>query len=128
MPGQSSFDYALIRVVPRVEREEFINAGLIFICLEQNFLAAHVQLDAERLHALWPEADEKTLRRQLDSFPAICRGEQDAGDIARLSRRERFHWLTAPRSTTVQTSAVHTGLCQQPEATFTSLIRRLLPR
>lgn len=128
MPGQSSFDYALIRVVPRVECEEFINAGLIFLCLEQNFLAAKVRLDVARLTALWPDADGLTIARQLESFPAICEGDQSAGQIAQLTRRERFHWLTAPRSTMIQTSPVHTGVCDLPEKMFQHLVRRWLPR
>lgn len=125
MPAQSSFDYAVIRVVPRVEREEFVNAGVIVFCLERNFLAAKVQVDGARLKALWPEIDVDLVRRHLEAFPKISAGDPAAGPIARLSLRERFHWLVSPRSTIIQVSPVHTGICDDPERALDRLFARL---
>jgi hypothetical protein len=95
----SNFDYAIIRVVPRVERDEFINAGVIVHSPTLNFLEARVELDEARLHALWPEADVEELKAHLEVFPRIARGDKAAGPIAQLPRGQRFHWLVAPRST-----------------------------
>ena len=121
----SSFDFATIRMVPRVEREEFLNAGVIVFCLEQKFLQARVALPADRLKMLWPEVDLDALRDHLDAIPQICAGSPEAGPIARLSQRERFHWLVAPRSTVIQVSAVHTGLCDDPSSVLAALLRKL---
>ena len=107
----ASFDYAVIRVVPRVEREEFINAGVIVFCLEMRYLAARIRLDEERLRALWPEVDLELVREHLAAIERICRGDPAAGPIASLSQRERFHWLISARSTMIQPSPVHTGIC-----------------
>jgi hypothetical protein len=126
VPDQSSFDYAVIRVVPRVEREEFINAGLILFCPERRYLEARIHLDESRLQALWPAADGALIRRHLEAFPRISSGEADAGPIARLSQRERFHWLVAPRSTVIQVSQVHSGICENPQAAMDRLYRQLL--
>lgn len=128
MPVQSSFDYAVIRVVPRVEREEFVNAGVIVFCLERNFLAAKVHVDDERLKALWPEIDVDLVQRHLEAFPRISAGDPSAGPIARLSLRERFHWLVSPRSTIIQVSPVHTGICESPEQALDRLFERLAAR
>jgi Protein of unknown function (DUF3037) len=122
----SSFDYAVLRVVPRVEREEFINAGVILFCLEKRFLRARIQVDHPRLQALWPELDIELIGAHLEAFERICRGERDAGPIARLSVRERFHWLVAPRSTMIQVSAVHSGLCDEPEMVLDRLFQQLV--
>ncbi len=124
MPALSSFDYGIIRVVPRVEREEFINAGVILFCLERDYLAARVELDEPRLRALWPDTDLDLVRHHLEAIPRICAGRPDAGPIARLSLRERFHWLVAPRSTILQISAVHSGLCDQPERALRELFEQ----
>jgi Protein of unknown function (DUF3037) len=121
-----SFDYALIRVVPRVELEEFINAGVVLFCLEQHFLGARVHVNESRLKALWPELDIELVRKHLEAFPKICSGDPTAGPIARLSIRERFHWLVAPRSTIIQVSPVHSGLCETPERELEQLFQRLL--
>ncbi|HYR85442.1 MAG TPA: DUF3037 domain-containing protein [Terriglobia bacterium] len=126
MPEQSSFDYAVLRIVPRVEREEFVNAGVIVFCPERQFLEAHIHIDESRLKALWPEIDIPLVREHLQAFPKICSGDPDAGPIARLSQRERFHWLVAPRSTIIQVSPVHTGLCEKPEQAIENVFRRLL--
>ena len=126
MPALSSFDYAILRVVPRVEREEFLNAGVILFCLERDFLQARVELNEERLRALWPAADVELIRQHLEAIPRICAGSPDAGPIARLSLRERFHWLVSPRSTMIQVSPVHSGLCEKPERALDELFRRMV--
>ena len=126
MPVPSSFDYAVVRVVPRVERGEFINAGVIVFCLEHRYLEARVQVDEARLKALWPEIDVELVRKHLEAIPKICAGDESAGPIAKLSQRERFHWLVSPRSTMIQVSPVHTGLCEEPGTTVEQLSRRLL--
>jgi hypothetical protein len=124
VPDLCSFDYAVLRLVPRVEREEFINAGVILFCLEQKFLGARVRIDETRLKALWPEIDVELARRHLEAFPKICAGDPAAGPIARLTARERFHWLVAPRSTLVQVSPVHSGMCENPEFALAQLFER----
>jgi hypothetical protein len=121
MPERSSFDYAVIRVVPRVERGESINAGVILFCLGKDFLKARVEVDEPRLRALWPDIDLDLVRRHLEAIPKICEGAPDAGPIGRLSLRERFHWLVAPRSTIIQVSPVHAGLCDHPERALDDL-------
>jgi hypothetical protein len=126
VPAQSSFDYAVIRLVPRVERGEFINAGVVLWCSERQFLGARVKLDEARLLALWPSADVEMLRDHLEAVPRICAGELAAGPIAQLSKRERFHWLVSPRSTVVQPSPVHSGLCDDPEPVLNRLAESLL--
>ncbi|HEX4959278.1 MAG TPA: DUF3037 domain-containing protein [Thermoanaerobaculia bacterium] len=121
MPVLSSFDYAVIRVVPRVERGELVNAGVILFCLQRDFLAARVEVNEPRLRALWPEIDLDLVRQHLEAIPKICAASPDAGPIARLSLRERFHWLVAPRSTMIQVSPVHSGLTEQPEKALEEL-------
>jgi hypothetical protein len=124
MPARSSFDYAVIRVVPRVERGELVNAGVILFCLERDFLQARVEVNEPRLRALWPEIDVELVRQHLEAIPKICAGAPDSGPIGRLSLRERFHWLVAPRSTIIQISPVHVGLCDQPERALDELFRQ----
>jgi hypothetical protein len=126
VPTLSSFDYAVLRIVPRVEREEFLNAGVILFCLERNFLRARVHVPEERLRALWPDLDLTVLATHLDAFVRIARGEPDAGPIAQLSIRERFHWLVAPRSTVIQVSPAHSGLCEEPNSTIEELFQKLV--
>ena len=111
MPDRSTYDYAVIRVVPRVERGEFVNAGVIVSCPAQKFLEARIELDDARLLALDPHVDLESIRAHLASFPRICAGGPDAGPIGQLPPRERFHWLIAPRSTVIQVSPAHTGRC-----------------
>ncbi len=125
------YDYAIVRVVPRVEREEFINAGAIVSCQRTGFLQAAVELDEDRLLALDPWADVPLVRRHLEVIATICAGSPQGGPIAALSHRARFHWLTARRSSIIQTSAVHTGRCDDPAALLEHLMRcmvRPLPR
>ena len=123
MPGHNVFDYAVIRVVPRVERGEFVNVGVILFCKTLRFLDARVELDASRLLALAPGADVERIRAHLDAIARICNG---AGPIGRLSQSERFHWVTAPRSTIIQTSPVHCGLCDDPAASLDRLLDTLV--
>jgi len=126
VPALSSFDYAIVRVVPRVEREEFINAGVILYCLTQRFLGARVALDPQRLRALYPDADVELVQGHLDSIPRVCAGGRNAGPIGQLPQKERFHWLVAPRSTILQTSPVHSGLCADPQAALEALFARMV--
>jgi hypothetical protein len=126
VPAHSSFDYAIVRVVPRVEREEFINAGVILYCLTRRYLDARVELDERRLLALVPDADVELLRSHLASIPRICAGGKTAGPIGQLPQKERFHWLVAPRSTMVQTGPVHSGLCEEPAKTLEHLMQRMV--
>lgn len=120
------YDYAVIRIVPRVEREEFINAGIILSCQASGFLAAAIALDEARLRALDPWADLALIRQHLESFPRICRGGPGSGPIGALPARGRFHWLTARRSALVQTSAVHTGRSADPADALQRLMARMV--
>jgi hypothetical protein len=122
----ASFDYAVLRVVPRVERQEFVNVGVIVLCLEKRFLMAKVHVDEARLVALWPGLDVGLVRQHLEAVGRICEGDDAAGAIAKLSLRERFHWLTSPRSTMVQTSAVHTGVCSETDGLVERLFGQLV--
>jgi hypothetical protein len=124
----SSYDYAIVRVVPRVEREEFVNVGVIVSCPAQDFLQARIELDEPRLRALDPGIDIEAIARHLASIPAICAGGSQGGPIGRLSRRERFDWLVAPRSTIIQTSKVHTGRCSDPAALIEHLLNTMVRR
>ena len=126
MRDHCSYDYAVIRVVPRVDREEFVNVGVIVSCPAKDFLEARIELDESRLSALDPTLDLEATRAHLASIPRICAGGPDAGPIGQLSQRERFHWLTAPRSTTIQTSRVHTGRCTEPGPVSERLLERMV--
>jgi Protein of unknown function (DUF3037) len=117
-----TYDYAIIRVVPKVEREEFVNVGVVVSCPARGFLEARVELDEPRLLALDPTLDLETIRAHLATVPAVCAGGEPAGPIGQLSQRERFHWLVAPRSTVIQTSPVHTGCCKDPAAVLGHLL------
>lgn len=123
MPGRCSFNFAVIRVVPRVERGEFLNAGVILYCQEQRFLAARVQVDPLRLEALWPGLDLEALGEQLEAIARVCQGE---GPVGKLLLRERFAWLVAPRSTVVQVSPVHSGICSHPGERLDELFAQLV--
>jgi hypothetical protein len=123
VPEKTSFDYAILRVVPRVDREEFVNAGVILFCLTRNFLAARVCVDEPRLRALWPEIDVDLVRQRLQAIPKLCDGTAEGTPIAGLTRRQRFHWLTAPKSTIIQVSPVHSGVCESPEHALDDLFR-----
>jgi hypothetical protein len=116
------YDYAIIRVIPRVEREEFVNVGVIVSCPDRGFLEARIELDEQRLLALDATLDIASIRAHLATIPIICTGGKQAGPIGQLSQRERFHWLVAPRSTIIQTSPVHTGCCMNPTAVLEHLL------
>lgn len=122
MRDHYTYDYAIIRVIPRVEREEFVNVGVIISCPAQGFLEARIELDEQRLMALDPTLDIATARDHLAAIPIMCAGGDQAGPIGQLSQRERFHWLVAPRSTIIQTSPVHTGCCKDPAAALEHLL------
>ena len=126
MPELCPFDYSVVRVVPRVERGEFVNAGVIVSCPGKNYLKARVELDAERLAALDPNFDRETVERHLNAIPLICEGGPQAGPIGLLPQRARFHWLVAPRSTIIQTSPVHTGFCEDGDAVLEHLFERMV--
>jgi hypothetical protein len=126
VPEPNSFDYAIIRVVPRVERGERINAGIVLYCRGRDFLAARVELDRRRLMAVAPELDADLVEAHLESIQRICAGGPDAGPIGRLSQAERFHWLVSPRSTVIQLSPVHVGLCDHPEAALEHLLQTMV--
>jgi hypothetical protein len=117
-----SYDYAIVRVVPRVEREEFINAGVIVSCPAGDFLEARIELDEARLLALDPTVDLALVHSHLASIPAICAGGEQAGARGKLSPRERFHWLVAPRSTIIQVSPAHAGRCSDPRQALDHLL------
>jgi hypothetical protein len=121
------FQYAIIRVVPRVERGELVNVGVVFFCRPRRYLAARIALDEARLAAFAPELDLEEVRAHLDAMTRIAAGEPDSGPVARLDQSERFHWLVAPSSTVIQTSPVHTGLCEDPEETHARLLEKLVP-
>jgi hypothetical protein len=128
VPAPASFDYALVRVVPRVEREEFVNAGVVLFCLTLDFLGARVALDRDRVRALAPGADLDLdlVEEHLAAIPRIAAGGEGSGPIGRLSRRERFHWLVAPRSTVIQVGPVHAGLCDDPGRALDDLFARMV--
>ena len=122
------FQYAVVRVVPRVERGETLNAGVIVLSRPRRFLRARVSLDEARLRAIAPDADPATILPHLAAIERIAAGDPSAGPIAKLSIAERFHWLTAPSSTVIQPSEVHTGLTVDPVATLEHLFRTLVLR
>lgn len=125
MRARISFEYAIVRVVPRVEREEFINVGVIVHSHDRDYLEARIELDEERLSAFAGyTANLALVREHLASIPLICQGGEGSGPIGKLPRRERWHWLTAPRSTIIQTSQAHAGLCEEPS----EWVERLLGR
>jgi hypothetical protein len=117
-----TYDYAIIRVVPRVDREEFVNVGVIVSCPDKDFLEARIELNMTRLMALDPALDVESMTAHLATIPAICAGGTSAGPIGELSQRRRFEWLVAPRSTIIQMSPVHTGRCCDPAEALESLL------
>jgi hypothetical protein len=126
VPDKFRYDYAVVRVVPKVDREEFINAGVIISCPDLSFLEARIKLDESRLLALDPNIDLDLVRNHLATIPTICRGGDAAGSIGQLPQRQRFHWLVAPRSTVIQTSPVHTGRCGDPAAALEHLVATMV--
>lgn len=126
MPEPCSYDYAVIRVVPDVGRGEFVNAGIILFAKSHGALLARLALDEARLLALAPDADVAAIRAHLASIERVCAGGPEAGPHGALSPSERFHWLVAPRSTVIQVSPVHSGLCDDPAAEADRLLERLV--
>ncbi|MCS6886726.1 DUF3037 domain-containing protein [Chloroflexus sp.] len=125
MPA-SAFEYALLRLVPRVERGEQINIGVVLLCRQQRFLGMRAQLDEGRIAALWPDLDLEPVREQLAAFELVCAGGAAAGPIGELPIYERFRWLTATRSTIIQPSAVHCGLCEQAAAMLAHIFAEMV--
>jgi hypothetical protein len=126
VPARDTYDYAVIRVVPRVEREEFVNVGAVVSCPARGYLEARIELDPARVLALDPKADVAAIESHLAAIPVICRGGPQAGAIGAMSAKERFRWLTAPRSTVIQFSAAHTGRCDDPAALLERLVATMV--
>ncbi|WP_432708434.1 DUF3037 domain-containing protein [Pedobacter sp.] len=126
MPEQYLYEYALIRVVPRVEREEFLNVGVILFCAKKKFLKLNYTLNSTRLHAIAPQLDLEELEEHLKAMSRICSGAKDAGTIGRLDLPSRFRWLTATRSTVIQPSKVHPGFCENADLTLEKLHQSLV--
>jgi Protein of unknown function (DUF3037) len=124
--GHNPFSYAIVRVVPCVERGERFNAGVVLFCRQKGFLGARVTLDERRLSALSGQTDAATVRAHLDALVRVAEGDPAAGPIAALPQSERFGWLVAPSSTIIQPSSVHTGLCEDPAATLDQLFAELV--
>ena len=128
MPAREDFQYAIVRVVPHVERGECLNAGVILYCRRLGFLAARTGLDEAALVAVAPDCEPEDVRAHLQTLERVAAGAEDGGPIAELDPSERFHWLTAPSSTIVQSSAVHTGLTSDPAGELEHLFERLVSR
>jgi Protein of unknown function (DUF3037) len=126
--AEYTYDYAIVRVVPRVDRGEQVNVGVILSCADTDFLDARIEVDDAVLRAIDPEIDLVALRTNLDVIPAVCRGGPEAGPIGMLPPRGRFRWLVSPRSTIVQPSAVHTGRTADPAACLEHLMARVVRR
>ncbi|HZR94534.1 MAG TPA: DUF3037 domain-containing protein [Gaiellaceae bacterium] len=124
--GGSPFSYAIYRLVPRVERGERINVGVVVFCRPLDYLDARTHLDRERARALWPELDLDSVQPHLDAIERVARGDIDGGPIAQLDTTARFHWLAAPSSTIIQPSAVHTGVCGDAPAELEHLFQALV--
>jgi hypothetical protein len=128
MPGAEPFQYAMLRVIPHVERGEAFNAGVVLFCRPLRYLGARAALDEQLLAALAPGCDADEIRAQLDTLVAVAEGRPEGGRVAGMPQSERFHWLTAPASTIVQTSPVHTGLTGDPAAELDRLFGALVSR
>ena len=126
MRAEYTYDYAIVRVVPRVERGELINVGVILSCPDVDFLDARIELDPRRLLALDPTLDVDATQANLDIIPRICRGGDGAGPLGQLPQRSRFHWLVAPRSTVIQVSPVHTGRTADPAKALERLVETMV--
>jgi len=123
---RNAFQYSIIRVLPRVERGESLNVGVVLLCRPARFLGARIALDEGRLAAFAPNLDPASIRPHLDAIERIAAGDETAGPIARLGQAERFHWLVSPSSTIIQPSEVHTGLCGAPEQELDKLFAQLV--
>ena len=127
MQGKHLFEYAIIRIVPRVEREEFLNAGVVLYCKDLKFLDTKYTVNREKLNALCADVDCNEEEEHLKSFEKISKGQKDGGPIAALDLASRFRWLTATRSTIIQTSKVHPGFCEDAKETYLSLRSKFEP-
>lgn len=119
-----SFEYAIVRVMPRIERGECLNVGVVVSCRARRYLEARIEVDWPRLMAFAPTLDRELVADYLATLPQICAGT--AGPLAKLPQQERFHWLVAPRSTMIQLSPVHCGLCEDPAAAMEDLLDKLV--
>ena len=126
MHAPNSYDYALIRLVPSVERGEYLNIGVILFCRTLDFLGIRIYLNAARSLALSPDLDLADIQQELDSFLLICEGGPEAGPLGKMSQSERFHWLVSPRSTIIQISPTHEGVCDNPEAALEHLLKTMV--
>jgi hypothetical protein len=126
MQGKHLFEYAIIRVVPKVEREEFINVGVILYCTSKKFLQTEFNINKNKLDALCEDLDLDEIEQRLNAFKLVCKGGKDGGTIGQLTIASRFRWLTATRSTIVQTSKVHPGFCEDPATTLKKLYEKLV--
>ena len=127
-PSRSPFEYAVVRIVPDIEREEFLNAGLILFCRPRQYLRARTALDTDALGAVHPDSDADAIGEQLHFLEAVAAGTLEAAPFASMSQSERFHWLTTPRSTLVQPGPLHAGMSDDPDATFDHLFGLLVSR
>jgi hypothetical protein len=126
MHAPNSYDYALIRLVPSVERGECLNVGVLLFCRTLGFLGARIHLNATRALALSPDLDLTAIQQQLDTIMHICEGGPEAGPLGKMSQSERFHWLVSPRSTIIQISPVHEGVCDDPETALEHLLKTMV--
>lgn len=126
MESNYLYDYAVIRIVPKVDREEFVNAGVILSCEEKEFLEAKIEIDEKRLKAIAPDFDIETANKHLDAIYTTCKGGKEAGIIGELSQKQRFHWLTSPKSTIIQSSSVHSGYCKDPIEALNHLFEKMV--
>ena len=126
MPALASYDYAIVRVVPQVERGECINVGIILFCRMRRYLAIRIAIDTQRLTTFAPSLNLDEVQNALEQLERVCKGGEDSGPIGQLSLSERFHWLVAPRSTIIQTSPAHSGLSSNPEHTLDHLMKTMV--
>jgi hypothetical protein len=126
VPTQDSYDYAIVRVMPYVERGECINVGVILFCRTRRFLGMLIHLDQQRLSILAPQLDLSAVQQQLEHLEKVCYGKKGSGPLGELAPSERFHWLVSPRSTIIQTSPVHCGICSDPQTELYKLLRNLV--
>jgi hypothetical protein len=124
--GEFTYDYTIVRVVPRVERGERINVGVILSCPDFSYLDARIEIDVPRILALDPTVDLEVVKANLTIIPVVCRGGDEAGPIGALPQRSRFRWLASPRSTIIQMSPVHTGRTSDPAAALERLLERVV--
>lgn len=126
MQDQNLYEYAVIRYVPNVEREEFVNVGVVMMCKRRRWIKVELHIDRERINVLWPDADIEALNRQLQSFADIASGKKTAGPISQYPVEERFRWITAVKSCVIQTSRPHPGMTSDLEYTFARLLADLV--